>query len=510
MSVRLNLKNSLRNVVFGIIAKFLQLFLPFVVRTIVIYRLGIEYAGIGSLFVSIFNIFNLTELGIGAALNYVMYKPVAENDAKTLNAIINVYSRWYRNIGLIICGLGVLFTPFIGILLPTGFPIDLNFELLYFIYFVSMVAPYFIKPYSVAVLSVHQREDLISKIASITIIVQSVLQILAIWFLNSYYYFAIAIVVMSLLNSVMLYVCYKRYYPQYKCEGEISGNLMETIKKDVRALIMHKIGGTVLFSADNIVISKLLGQVMLGIYGNYYLIISSLAGFIDMILNSFRASVGNSLVIENAEENYDRFKRFYFWDITLLGVCTSVLLCTFQRFMVLWVGDKDVLQFKTMVLICILFYVMRMEDVVGMYRTALGLWDEDKWRPIISSICNIGINIGLTLRIGIDGVIISSVICLIVFHHTNTARILHRCYFQRSSSRYYLNHIKFDLINGIAIWVSCIACNLGIKSDGIRGVVMCALLSASVSACVIYLFHIRNNYWREFWTIVWKKGKDRW
>ena len=42
--------NSSRNVVFGFVLKAYQLLMPFIIRTIIIYVLGIEYAGLNSLF----------------------------------------------------------------------------------------------------------------------------------------------------------------------------------------------------------------------------------------------------------------------------------------------------------------------------------------------------------------------------------------------------------------------------------------------------------------------------
>ena len=303
------IKNSLRNIIFGTLAKILQILLPFIVRTIVIYKLGIEYAGINSLFVSIFNVLNLTELGIGAALNFLMYKPVAENDTETVNSIINIYNRWYRNIGLVICIIGLAITPFIEFFVQEQISDSLNLKLLYLIYFSVMLAPYFIAPYTAVVLSVHQREDLISKIASITIIFQSILQIAAVMLMNSYYLFSVAIAVASFFNSFVLYFCYHRRYPQYKCCGKMPEKLMHKLRTKVNALFMHKIGNTVLFSADNLIISRILGLTALGIYGNYYLIITSLSGFIDIIFNSIKASVGTSLVKNSSEKNFEDFKR---------------------------------------------------------------------------------------------------------------------------------------------------------------------------------------------------------
>lgn len=490
-------QKSLRNAVFGIIAKILQLLLPFLVRTIIIYRLGIAYAGINSLFVSLFNILNLTELGVGAALNYFMYKPIADHDVPQMNAIIRLYDKWYRAIGILVTLLGLAILPFVPRMSPADFPSELDISLVYVLFLTSMVLPYFTAPYAVTVLSAHLREDLVSKAASVCIITQSLLQIAAIWCFHNYYLYIVSIILSALLNALLLFVYYRRQYPAYRCEGDVPPQLMKEILSRIKALFLHKIGGVVLFSADNLVISALLGQTMLGIYGNYYMIITALSMLLDAIFNAFRAAVGNDLVTESVERNFERFQRLCFCNLTTLGICTSILVCTFQRFISLWTGQENLLSFRTILWLCGLFYLLRMDAVVGVYRTALGLWLADKWRPLLSSVCNLLVNIFLTRRIGIDGIVISSIISILGFHFFNTARILHNQFFDRSSIPYYLAHFRHDAVNLLACLLAFTGCRLLVSAQGVVGLLLCGVLSAGISAAVILLLHSKNPYLKE-------------
>ena len=61
-------KNATRNIIYGVIVKVYQLLIPFLVRTAMIYGLGVEYLGLGSLFTSVLTVLNLTELGVGSAM----------------------------------------------------------------------------------------------------------------------------------------------------------------------------------------------------------------------------------------------------------------------------------------------------------------------------------------------------------------------------------------------------------------------------------------------------------
>ena len=65
-------------------------------------------------------VFSLADLGVGlTAIIYAMYKPVAERDTHKIQALMNMYGRAYRTIGMVIIGMGLAMTPFIRYLVKT-------------------------------------------------------------------------------------------------------------------------------------------------------------------------------------------------------------------------------------------------------------------------------------------------------------------------------------------------------------------------------------------------------
>ena len=87
------LKNASRNIIFGVVLRIYQLLVPFIIRTVMIKQLGVEYVGLNSLFVSVLQVLNLVELGVGSAMTFSMYKPIVENDTKMINALLNLYKK---------------------------------------------------------------------------------------------------------------------------------------------------------------------------------------------------------------------------------------------------------------------------------------------------------------------------------------------------------------------------------------------------------------------------------
>ena len=140
-------KNASRNIAFGIILKIYQIILPFVMRTIMIYLMGIEYAGLNNLFSSIFQILNLAELGVGAALTYSMYKPIAEDDTNKICALLKLYKICFEIIGIIILGLGLICVPFLPYLINGSIPDNLNLYVLYLLYLTNTVLSYWLFSY---------------------------------------------------------------------------------------------------------------------------------------------------------------------------------------------------------------------------------------------------------------------------------------------------------------------------------------------------------------------------
>lgn len=85
--------NAKRNMIFGLLNRFISLAMPFINRTVFIYILGAEYLGLNSLFASILQMLSLAELGVGGVIVYHMYEPIARNDRATICALLNLYRR---------------------------------------------------------------------------------------------------------------------------------------------------------------------------------------------------------------------------------------------------------------------------------------------------------------------------------------------------------------------------------------------------------------------------------
>ena len=465
-------QNAKRNIVTSVINKLVIMLTNFVMRTVLIWYLGRVYLGLDSLFTSILQILSLTELGIGSAMVYSMYKPLAHNDTAAVCALLKLYRTVYRWIALIMTVLGLAITPFLPLIVKNDLPGGLNLYVLYFINLGNTVLSYLLFAYRSALFTADQRYSINNNIYSIFKIGSTVLQILAIVLLRhheylAYYFYSLALPVTTVLKNLVTYILSNKMYPQYQCEGTVPKSEIEGIKKRVAGMFLHKVSFVFRNSLDSIVISAFLGLEILGQYNSYYFIINAISGIMILVSNSETASVGNSIVVETKQKNYADFKKIqllYMWLTSWLTVCFAACL---QPFIRLWLGKGMLFSDVIMVIFCVYFFSTHFSRVCHIYRDAAGLWWQDRYRPIVETVVNLTLNILLVRFIGVSGVMLSTIFCIVFIEGTWGTRILFKHYFTEEKQSVYM----FKLLwTWILTAISCAICYVIYRLTGLQGI----------------------------------------
>ena len=494
--------NAIRNIVFGVLYKAESIILPFFIRTAMIYIMGSQYVGLGSLFTSILSFLSLAELGIGHALVFSMYAPIAKDDDVTLCALLNLYRKIYRCIGTVILVVGLALMPFLKYLISDGYPADINIYILYSIYLSNIVISYLMFGYKQSLLVAFQRSDIISKRTMIIQVIQNVVQFSVLLLTRNYYLYIIFLPVFTAVTNIFNLIIVNKMYPQYKCRGNISKELKRSIVKKVTALIGTKANAIVMHAADNIVISAFLGLTMVGIYGNYYYIMNSIVGIMTIIYTSLTAGLGNSLETDDVGKNYNDFNILSFLNFWLVTFCSVCLLCLYQPFMDLWVGKELMFGFDVVVLLTVYFFVYQIRRIVLTYKDAGGVWWEDRFRPYVMMFFNLTFNIILVQVIGIQGVILSTIISMLISLPWENYTVF-KFIFKKSSLEYYLQFLKY-VISAIAISaITYFACYW--IPYGWIGLFIRAGICVVLPNVLLFLIFFKSNEFRQSMKIV----KDR-
>lgn len=480
--------NASRNIAWGIIEKMVAILLPFITRTVMIKVLGAEYLGLNSLFTSILSVLSISELGFGSAIVFSMYKPISEDDNETICALLNVYKKIYNIIGSIILVCGLCVIPFLPKLISGDYPADINLYVLYVIYLLNTVISYYLFAYKTALFSAYQRNDLASKISAIINFLSNIVCTLVLFTVRNYYAYTLVIPLTTIATNVATAYLSKKTFPDIVCKGNISKDMKEGIKKRIIGLLSFKIYNVIFTSVDTIVISGFLGLTPLAIFNNYYYIQSGVVAFLSVLTNSITAGVGNKMVTDSKEENYSDFKKFVFANGWICSWCAVCLFCLYQHFMVIWMGEELVFPFSTMLLMVLYFLIPRITTMTYTYREAAGLWWEDRFRPLVSTVFNLVINIVLVKLIGMNGVIISTLLCTVLINVPWGTIILFNKYFMCSPKEYFLKIIYYIAVTVVASGVSLAVCNL-FTSAGIIALFVKFLICVIVPNIVFWLFY---------------------
>ena len=170
------IKNTIRNVRSGIIVQIINKVMAFIVRTVFIRILNTEYLGVNGLFTNILTVLSFAELGIGTAIIFSMYKPVAEDDTDKIKSLMRLYKKSYNTIGIVVFILGICVIPFMKYIIKDAPNIKESIILIYVLFLINTSVSYFFT-YKKSIITAHQQESIINRIDSFFYLIKSILEI---------------------------------------------------------------------------------------------------------------------------------------------------------------------------------------------------------------------------------------------------------------------------------------------------------------------------------------------
>lgn len=483
-------KNTKRNIVFSYLDTFVTLIFQFASRTVIVKVLGEQYLGLSSLFTSILGVLNMAELGFSGAIIFNMYKPIADNDADAVCALLKYYRTIYRHIAVIVLVAGIAVSPFLPRLIKGSVPADINLYILYFLYLFNTALSYALFAYKTALLNALQRLDLVKIAYTIANIIQYSMQIVCILIFENYYLFVLWMIFGTVAKNLIAAYISNTRFPQFLCAGEVSTTTKKDILSRVKGLLICNISSVTYTTLDSIILSAFLGLTSVAIYNNYIVIWNGVISCVVLIRNAMQASVGNSVALESKEKNYNDMLLWQFLFAGIAGFCMTCMLSLYQPFMVLWMREDLLLPLLDVVLLCIWFFVVVIQHSVTLYLSGNGLWWEMRWPYICSTVCNLILNICLGKLYGTTGIILASVIASVLFGLIWQCSIIYRLYFKRSAKDFWLRQLLFFGIGCFTAGVAFLI-NNGIAAEGIIGIAIRLIICIVISIVVFWLSYNR-------------------
>ena len=503
-------ENVKRNVSFGLINKVVALLLPFIVRTVLIYKFGVDYLGLNSVFSSILQVLSLAELGFGTAVVFSLYEPIARDDTETICAYLNTYRKVYLVMGGVVLALGLIIMPFLPFLVRGRvIPGDLNLYLWYFVFLSDAVISYLLYAYKMCIPTAFQRDDLLSRIDIAIMTIKSVLQILVLLYSRNFYLYLIMFPITTVLRNFMISAVVSKKFPEYTARGSISKEQSADLRKRVGGLMINRVCMISRNGIDSVCISAFLGLTITGIYHSYFYVLNALVGISMILGTAMTPGVGNSIVTDTREKNYTDMRRFNYLYMIIAGWASVCMLCLYQPFVRVWLGEKLMLSNAAVIALSLYFYVLKMVDMRTVYSEAAGLWWDFRYMMIIEAIANIALNIILVRAWGVVGIISSTIISLIFANFLGSSGILFKQYFKNGKlGEFFADHARYFLVTAAVTVVTYGACfgASQLVSGSKWGILLVrAVICAVLPAALFFLIYGRTQAFRE--AVGWVKRK---
>lgn len=438
-------KNSIKNIIGSMLSNILTIIIGLIAQAVFIKILGSEYLGLNGLFSNIITMLGIVELGVGNAIIYNLYKPIAENNISKIKSLMNFYKKSYRLIACIVAIIGIIIIPFLPFFIEE-ISIDINITLVYLLFLIDVVCSYLLS-YKRSILYANQKNYIINIVHIIYTILLNTSQLLVLFFTKNYYYYLIMKIIMRILEN---FIISKIADKKYAFINEQSEKLDKETEKDiftkVKALFFHKIGSFAVLGADNIIISKFLGLVTVGLYSNYYLIINAVQTVFGQIITSFTASVGNMLVTESKEKCYDVFKKIRFFNFWLATFASSSVLIIMDSFISIWIGDKYILPLLVLEVLVFNLYQKLMRNSYMSFKEAAGIYYEDRFVPLIEATLNIIVSIFCCKLFGLAGVFMGTVISGLALWCYSYPKYVYKKLFDRNYIEYAKETIGYIIL----------------------------------------------------------------
>ncbi|MTO56809.1 oligosaccharide flippase family protein, partial [Turicibacter sanguinis] len=268
--------NSIKNSIIGTLTIFISMVTSFIAQAVFIRILSIDFLGLNGLFTNILSILSLFELGIGNAIIYNLYSPLAKKNKEEINSLMCFYKKSYHIIAILILICGVLILPFLNFIVR-DVEVDINIYIVYILFLLSSVASYIIS-YKRSLIYADQKNYIINIIHMAYLIILNISQLLALYFTKNYYLYLIIKILYQLFENIVITVCANRLYPYLKDKKvkKLDKEIEQNIFLKIKALVFHKIGAVIINGTDNIIISAFFTIGIVGIYSNYYMIINGI------------------------------------------------------------------------------------------------------------------------------------------------------------------------------------------------------------------------------------------
>ena len=488
-------EKSIKNIIFGIGAQIITTLLTFISRTVMLKYLGLEVISLNGLFKEVIEALSLAELGIGSAIVYNLYKPLAEKDEEKVCQLMTFFKYAYRVIALVVFLLGVAMCFFVPFIVK-----DINFSLKYirivFMLFVANISGSYLFSYKISLLNADQNSYIYSFYSSLIKIVTVAIEVGIMLVTKDYIIYLICCIILTLLTNYIISLKIDARYP-YLRVAQLPKEERHHIFDNVKNIFIKEVSGKITNSTDNILISTIISTIMVGKYTFYATILNVFKQFTSYVDTGIRASMGNLFASGSKEECETVLYRLTWGYCTLGVICGVCFFSCCQSFISFWVGEEYLLDLVVVLVLAMnLFLFMCSKPIYAAMHVA-GLFKEGRNISIIGSVVNLVVSIVFAHYTGIFGVFFGTFLTYVI-QIVMKMYYVYKLKFKHSGKRYYLYMFKYLVLFVILVIANNMICSSINTSIHFLDFIIQGLVSAVVSLLVIVLCFGRNEEFKYY------------
>lgn len=482
---------SIKTIFTSVIGQIIISVLSFLNRSVFLSVLGITYASINGLFLSIISVLSLAELGIGDAIIYSMYKPIANGDNEKIKSLLKFYKKTYKYIGSLVAIVGTMIIPFIKYIIPSNQQVN-GLIIIYILFLLNSVASYFFT-YKRAIIIANQQGYIYYGYVAIFNCIKSILQIVLLLFTKSFIIYLIIQIISTVSTNIAISKRAGELHPYIKEKSnELGKKESNDIFENIKALAVYKIGGILINNTDNIIITKFVGLDWVGYISNYNLIIASINMVLINIFCGIRASIGNLVATESNSKKYFMFKVVNFMNFWLFSFSSIAILTLINRFIKLWIGKEYIIDWSILFVLVINFYLIGMQNSIEVFKEATGMFKETKFIILIASFINLSLSYIFGINFGVIGVFLATTISTLVTNVWYEPFVLFKKYFNVNFKNYILSYLRYIVMFLFICFITLFFSSF-IKGNSIFDFIKILILVCLIPNLIIIIISFRSE-----------------
>ncbi len=452
-------RNSLINIATGIGGQILSIILKFVTRTVFIHTLGTSYIGINGLFSNILTMLSLTELGLDAAINFKLYKPLAERDEHRVRVLMKFYKQAYRVIGFVILLIGLAIIPTLRFIIKDYDSLEvlgINAVFIFILYLLQSVSSYLFFGYRSAVIKAAQKNYIINNVEIIMSVITNITQIIILYIWQDFVLYTASALLFIIVQNGVNAIFAQKMFPNFftKEEGKLTKNEVIDLFKDCGALFVYRMNSVALKSTDNLVLSTFIGLKIVGLYSNYLMFYTTISTFLSRIYSSVKASMGNLFATAEISKSYFFFEVMNLITVIFYGTACIGVAVLANDVIEVWIGPDYIIPQPLPILIGIEILLRGLKTNLGQIRNISGAFRQMWFRPVLSVIINLVVSVIMVQFWGIYGVLIGTIAADVLTNLLVDPKIIHEYSFkQYKPVSYYYKKNGIYLITLLAVGV---------------------------------------------------------